>query len=265
MKTFYLLASDQRFDKLGEFLKCRGFRVERRLVGTPASDAVFFFPLGADTTQILPYIAHAHEGSVLFTGWADEALKSFAERRKFKVVPVMEHAVYRQANARHTAEGVLGEVIARIPLALGESVFLVGGYGYCGKAIAHLLWLCGSEVWVWARGERAQGARADGFNVVEEACPHLAMFDGVINTIPAPVYTQDILETLRRGTTFFQVATGNSGISPQVLERKGVSYAPLPALPAKVASESESAVLWQVIKESLASHTQNTDEQENSQ
>ena len=77
------------------------------------------------------------------------------------------------------------------------------------------------------------------------------MFDGVINTVPEPIFTHEMLSTMRCGSSFFQIASGTSGIDPKKAEEMGFHFVPLHGLPGKYAPASEADAIRRVVEETI--------------
>ncbi len=247
METIYLKGGDSRFDLLGKRGLQEGFRVYKKMPDKPEKNAVFVFDPREKTEDILTVLEKAGEGSIAMVWKKEPEILSLAEEKNILVKAISEDEKYLLKNAVETAEGVLANVIAKTDRALEEQCILIYGYGNCGKEIAKLLWLCGCEIFIWSR-ERGRGkATEDGFNIYPAPTKGLFMFDGVVNTVPEKVFPKDLLSTLRPNTHFFQVASGDSGIDIQMLERMSVHYHALHSLPGKFSPATDADALWDLL------------------
>lgn len=251
MKIILPKTSDARFVRLACLAREDGAEVLEYTDPPCTEKAVHVLSLGADEAEILKTLQHASPGSVVLTGRAAPALREYAREKKICLRALLEEERYLIQNSIITAEGVLAELIRNTDRRLSEQCLLVYGYGNCGQEIAKLLWLCGCEVWVWSRERGQRLARYDGFNVYHAPTLGLGMFDGVINTVPAPVFPLSHLSTLRSGSFFFQVASGFSGICPEEAEQLGIRFYPLHGLPGKFAPASEADAIWEIIQDTL--------------
>lgn len=245
-KTF-----DLRFDFLAEKAKDEGFTVLRYEHTVPAEQGLVFLPMGLGETACLDALTLLPEESTVFAGNAASSVKHLAQTKRIRLIPLLENEYYLLQNSIHTAEGVLAELLARTKRRLDQLCILIYGYGNCGSAIAKLLWLCGCEIWVWSRSRGQQRASRDGFNLYPAPQKGLGMFDGVINTVPDPVFPLDFLSTMQGGSFFFQVASGTSGIDPKALEALDVQSVLLHGLPGKYCPASEADAIWSVVETTL--------------
>lgn len=244
MKHFFLLSDDPRFDELQKRLSFYSYPVFRTLKNTLPEESVLVFPLGAKEETVLSAAENAPRGSIIAVGRKTETLLSFCNARGIGLIPLLEDEIYLNQNAVATAEGFLGECIAKTDATLADQTFLVIGYGNCGKAIAKLLYLCGSEVYVHSHSGSMAKAEADGFSLFPAFTEKLSMFDCIVNTVPAPIFNEPFFSLCRRGTHFFQIASGLSGIDANVTKKHGVNFHPLPALPAKYSPVTEGDSLF---------------------
>lgn len=249
MRCFYLLGSDRRYDLIAEKWSETGGLVFREINSPPSEKALFFLPMGMGEEGILPLFSIALPGSVFLVAKSTPKIQAKAEEKGLLCFALFEIESYRKENSTATAEGLLSEIIRKTDRNLSEQCVLIYGYGNCGKAIADLLYLVGCEVWVWSRERGQKKALADGFNLFPAPNRGLSMFDLVINTVPDPVFPSSLLATLRKGSHFFQIASGLSGICPEELSARGVFFHPLPGLPGKISPASEADLIFQIIPE----------------
>lgn len=250
MKHFYLLDEDPRYRLLGDMLWDAGYRVSFSLEKEEEA-AFYFFSLGAGEEKIRPVLEDAKKGSFAFIGKNIPTLSPLAKEKNIVLCPALEDEIYLLKNAKATAEGVLKHVIESCPRTLSELTVLVYGFGNCGSEIARLLWLCGCEVFITSRERGSRAATKEGFNVFPAEKKGLSMFDAVINTVPDPIFSPSLLETLGAGSHFFQVASGLSGIDPDSLSSRGVLFHPLPRLPGRYAPLSEAQALYDLISRTM--------------
>ncbi len=251
MNTFYLLDRDPRYLILGEMLEEEGNRVLFYPEEIPPEPLFYLFPLGLGEEAVQNVLSTAKEGSFALVGKTTPALHLFAKEKKITLRGALEDEIYLFQNAKATAEGVLKNVIETMDRTLDELTLLVYGFGNCGSAIARLLWLAGCEIFVCSRERGNKAAEKEGFNIYSAENLGLGMFDGVINTVPTPIFSDSLLFTMAEDSHFFQVATGLSGIDPEKLESRKIHFHPLPRLPGLYAPRSEALGLYDLITRSF--------------
>ena len=253
MKRFFILGQDARFARLAEKLSQSG-KVYRAIeAGSTApgkNQNIIVFPFGQTESEIMDILSPLDEIHTVFVWQAGEKLENLCRKKGCRLFSCAADEAYRAANARATAEGAVASVLAKTDSLLAGECVLVCGYGNCGRELARLFWLCGCEVFVYSRARGRKAAEEDGFNTLSTLeTPQLAMFDFVLNTVPGPIFPVSVLENLREGSAFFQIASGTSGINAAFLKQRGVAYVPLPGLPAVFAPESEAEALAALITE----------------
>ncbi|MBE6711920.1 MAG: hypothetical protein E7580_00205 [Ruminococcaceae bacterium] len=251
MKLFLPKSTDQRFVHLAKRAKEEGFSVIRQDMDFTEEQGVFFLPFGAGTKDCINALSRIPAGSFVFLGKADDSVKQYAKQHALHLTGLLEDKGYLLQNSNHTAEGTLAEILEKTDRRLDQLCFLIYGYGNCGKAIARLLWLCGCEIWICSRARGQALARKDGFNVFPAPEKGLGMFDGVINTVPEPIFSRELLATMQQDSFFFQVASGFSGIDPKETEKLRIRFTPLHGLPGKYCPASEADAIWEVVERTL--------------
>ena len=248
MESVYILGKDRRFDALERLCRDEGFFVFRSV--EKKEKGVFIFSLGAKKEEILSFLEKAEMGSLFLVGRADKETKELARKAGIGLFCLLEENEYLEKNSTATAEGTLAEVIRRTDRVLGETSVLICGYGNCGRALARLFWLCGSEVWIFSHEGSMEKARKDGFNTYRAPGKNLGMFDVILNTVPEALFSSEWVQGVREDGLIFQIATGLSGMDPD-FAALGIPFIPLPSLPAKYAPETEAETIFTLLKRLL--------------
>ena len=246
MENFYLLGSDRRFDILEQYLREDGFWVFRK--EEEGKKGIYLLSLGAKKKEVIDLLQKAAEGSTFFLGRAEEEVRDIAKQKSIDLHCLLEEEIYLEKNSATTAEGTLAEVIKNTDRLLSQQCILICGYGNCGRALARLFWLCGSEVWIYSHEGSMERARRDGFNIYRAPGKKLGMFDVILNTVPDPIFTDEWLGKIRRDCKIFQIASGLSGMDPEAAKAASLSFYPLPSLPGKYAPETEAETIYTLLK-----------------
>ena len=151
-------------------------------------------------------------------------------------------------NAELTAEAALPPLLARLPCPLRGSRILILGFGRIGKRLAWKLHTLGAAVTVAARRPEALAlARILGLQA-EPLGPQLqglAVYDAVVNTVPAPVICDVQLSAIRPDAALLELASLPGGFCPAAAERAG--YLAARGLPGVYAPEAAAAVIRRTI------------------
>lgn len=157
-------------------------------------------------------------------------------------VPYYKDEIYVIENAALTAEGALELLMRRSNRGLAGMKVLVAGFGRIGGFLTGMLSALGAHVTVAARSEAARAAaRARGADSVDitQISP---VFDGVVNTVPAPILHGDY-----GGALCIDVASAPGGWATDapVLKAPGLPglYAP------KAAADVMAEAIYRVMEE----------------
>ena len=190
-------------------------------------------------------------------GWAGRppaAARRLAGAAGVRLVDYMAREELAVRNAVPTAEGCIGILLARRSRTLWGTPVLLAGYGRVAQALAPRLTALGAWVTVAARraSQRALaqslGAAAIPLDELRAAAPG---FDTAVNTIPAPVFTGEVLAALRPGSLLVDLASAPGGVDLAEAERLGHTALAAPGLPARCAPDSAGAYLAQTVLDIL--------------
>ena len=197
-KTAVLLGGDRRQSCLARQLQACGFAV--RTCGVPGCP---------DTAHTLPACVRGAELLILpMPALQAHSLRWFDYAR--------DEALALE-NAELTAEAALPPLLARLSCPLRGSRILILGFGRIGKRLAWKLHTLGAAVTVAARRPEALAlARILGLQT-EPLGPQLqglAVYDAVVNTVPAPVICDVQLSAIRPDAALLELASLPGGFCP---------------------------------------------------
>jgi len=246
VNSVFILGNDPRFECLHRRLESRGFSVYRSIFPVTKA-AVYLFSFKERETTIMQILEEAPRHSLVLVGKASEPLRSFLNSRQLAFCAILEEKDYLKSNAIATAEGTLAQIIESTPCLLTELKVLICGYGNCGKALAKLVRACGCKVRIFSREESRKQAERDGFSTVSSLNLQGESIDVILNTVEAPLFSNQVAETVSEGTILFQIASGTQGIDAAFLAKRGILFKPLPALPGRYAPETEAAGMERIL------------------
>ena len=151
-------------------------------------------------------------------------------------------------NAELTAEAALALLLERLPGPLAGSRILICGFGRIGKLLARKLKALGADVTVSARKPRdLELAHILGYRRVTTGsfADALAQYDGIVNTVPAPVIGPEQLQCVRRDCALLELASLPGGFCAQAQALPG--YCAARGLPGKYAPEAAAAIIRSAI------------------
>ena len=76
----------------------------------------------------------------------------------------------------------------------------------------------------------------------------MGMFDAIVNTVPAPIFTDAFLDGFSPEAHLFQVATGLSGATAEAFSARRIHFHPLPGLPGLCAPQNEADAIYRILK-----------------
>ena len=139
-------------------------------------------------------------------------------------------------------------LLERLPGPLAGSRILICGFGRIGKLLARKLKALGADVTVSARKPRdLELARILGYRRVTTGsfADALAQYDGIVNTVPAPVIGPEQLQFVRRDCALLELASLPGGFCAQAQALPG--YCAARGLPGKYAPEAAAAIIRSAI------------------
>lgn len=155
---------------------------------------------------------------------------------------LLKDPYYLASNAAITAESALALVLQGLRCEIYQANILILGWGRIGKCLTHQLHHLNASVTVCARKDADRAMlRALGYRAVsrEALAGSLGRYHCVINTIPAPVLTEEEARTLRPGCLKLELASGIWLPGEDVVLAHG--------LPAKCKPEASGALIAKTI------------------
>lgn len=152
-------------------------------------------------------------------------------------IDVLKRDDFAILNAVPTAEGVLEIAMHETEKTIAGSHVLVTGFGRTGKIICRLFANMGARVTAAAR-KSADMAKAEayGYNVAHISSLCFAdKADIVVNTVPFPIITENVINKLSPDTLLIEVASKPGGFDRTAADKKGLRIIDAPSLPGKVA------------------------------
>lgn len=199
----------------------------------------------------------AEDNALLIIGSVRPSVKRAAQSAGIGVCELTARDDFAIANAIPTAEGAIAAAIATMSTTLHDSATLVIGYGRCGRELADRLRALGAHSAVVARSEPAQAAAfAAGHTVggMTDLRRYAADADVIFNTVPAIVFTADIIPVVRSESHLFELASPPGGFDREACAARGLRITDLPGLPGKVAPVTAGRYLAQAVARAIRHH-----------
>lgn len=153
-------------------------------------------------------------------------------------------------NAIPTAEGAIEIAVSETPITLHGSKVLVTGYGKIGKILSGMLRGMGAKTYVEAR-KYADLALIEGHGCVPVALSELSgcagEFDIIFNTVPALLFTEEILSKIKKDALIIDLASRPGGVDFEAAKRLGIKVIWALSLPGKVAPVTSGIIIKDTI------------------
>ncbi len=156
-------------------------------------------------------------------------------------------------NAKLTAEGAIAALLGSSGAIIGKTC-LITGFGRIARALAQRLIALEAFVIVCARNEgQMQLAHRMGAHPVPLAqiAAAGAQADIVINTVPARIFTGEVLAQMKPGLRFIELAGVPYGADPEQAASLCVSMEIMGGLPGKYAPEQAGEALFGVLERAM--------------
>lgn len=174
--------------------------------------------------QLSNLLAWLSEGQRIYAGCIPDFFISDCMKKHVFCKDFMKQEEIAQFNSIATAEGTIAEMIQKYSGNLQGAKIVITGFGRCARTLARKLKALDSQVTICVRKAKVQfEAQTEGFATVsfEELADWITnnQIAIIVNTVPAPVFTETILESCPLGTILIDIASLPGGI-PNELELK---------------------------------------------
>jgi dipicolinate synthase subunit A len=169
-------------------------------------------PLNSTEIPLSSVRAFCDSDTKIFAGFINDKFKDMF--REFEIIDYYDDDLALK-NAVPTAEGVLQMIMENTIESIYEMKILVIGYGKTAKAIEKVLCGLKAKLTVLKRDIHAVSHEKIRVKPFSDMGIEIAEFDIILNTVPAPIIGEDILQKFRKNALFIDITT------PSCLE-KGV-------------------------------------------
>ena len=192
-------------------------------------------------------IASLLEGKRVYGGMVNRLYATGEAWERVSVFDYLRQEELAVRNAVPTAEGAIQLAMEKSPDTLSGSRCLVTGFGRIGKVLSSMLRGLGARVTVSARKpEDLAWIRLSGYEAVHTRHPGSG-YDFIFNTVPALVFTREVLSRLEPGTLLIDLASAPGGVDWESAEALGISVISALSLPGKVAPKAAGEIIKETI------------------
>lgn len=254
-KRIAVIGTDARQAAAGRALARAGYAVGGAEQTALADYLLLPLPLDERQAGLAALLRAAKPGALALGGMLSPEAKAIAQQAGVELLDYFAREELAVRNAVPTAEGCIAILLRERQRTLFGSAVLVTGFGRVGQALCVRLAALGAEVTVAARSP-AQRAQAQSLNLravpLTQLAQEAAAFDTAVNTIPALVFAQPVLERLQHGSLIVDLASRPGGTDFAAAQRMGHRTIHALSLPAACAPESAGEAVAQTVLEMLA-------------
>lgn len=212
-------------------------------------------PFSRVRIQLEQVISGLAPSQFVAVGGLPEALREPLAARGVTVGDYLKREELAVLNSVPTAEGAVQLAMEELPITIRDARCLITGFGRVARALASLLCAMGARVTVAARkcADRAAAAIAGCETVDTADMADAGDFDVIFNTVPAQLFTAELLKKLNRTTLLIDLASRPGGVdfaAAAALQMKTVWALSLPGRVApKTAGEIIKRTILNMLKE----------------
>lgn len=187
---------------------------------------------------------------VIYTGVANEYLETLAAKTKRQLVCLFHRDDLAIYNSIPTAEATLKIAIDETDTTIHGAKVAVIGFGRVGQTVARLFSQVGANVTVAAR-KSAHFARLTELGMTPISFDELEAFAGemdlFINTVPALVITENIINKMKKDAVIIDLASKPGGTDFHIAEKLGIKAIHALGLPGKTAPKTAGQIIGKVL------------------
>lgn len=190
------------------------------------------------------------EHTLVLAGGEASALSELCERRGLTLINYFALETLTLRNAALTAEAALCLLSQSTDGALLGSEALIAGSGRIAAFLAERLRACQCKVTLAARDPaKRELLKLRGFNAVslDELTGVLPRFEYIANTIPAPLFGEEMFSKMREGAVYLELATLPEEPRRTLAERSGIKYIFAGGLPGKCSPKAAGEAIAEAL------------------
>ncbi len=200
--------------------------------------------------DIFTILKNAKREAVLYAGRIPGSVTAFATEHGKEMYDYYLREELQIKNAVPTAEGTVERLMEKIPTTIFGARILVTGFGRTAQALCLLLKAMGAAVTVAARKSEALAhAQSIGCNAMplQRLAHEKLHFDAIVNTVPARVITDVVLDKVRPYCYIVDIASAPGGIDFDYAARHGLLAESALSLPGQVAPKTAGKIIKETV------------------
>lgn len=256
--NFQIIGGDERQHYLADFLKKKGFSVQKKIEERdpdPRQDADYLIlplPASRDGRSVfMPHCSHSYDLKYLAETFRGKRIFGGMLPKFSAPCPITDYYCSDSllwANAALTAEGAIGLAIGAAPFSLWEATCIVLGAGRIGQLLAKRLQAMGAQVLVGARREEPLALlRAAGIEGRRIEDLPFGQADILFNTAPARILKEEQLNRFKKGAILIELASSPGGYDPEEAAAMGLISIGGQGLPGRFSPKTAARLIGETI------------------
>lgn len=195
------------------------------------------------------HLLHFRPSTVVYTGIASMTLLRLCQEASLRCVPLLDRDDVAIYNSIPTAEGLVQLVIEQTEHTIHGACVVVLGFGRTGMTICRTFSALGAHVVVGVHTAE-QRARAIEMGLhtfdplIEEVlCAQVSQAEVIINTVPAPLMTADVLAHVRTQSFIVDIASDPGGVDFRYAQKRQLHARRAPGLPGVCAPKTAGKII----------------------
>lgn len=220
-----------------------------------SDDETVHAPFSKTKVSVREIFEKLRPGTALFAGRITSKMRGAAEPYGLCINDYLNREELAVKNAGITAESAIALAINETPISLIGTRVLITGYGRISKALLQRLPAMGARVCILARkcADRAEiAARGCEALPIERLPEAVASADILFNTVPAPLFTREVLSAVKNDALLIDLASKPGGVAFDAARELGVKTIWALSLPGKSAPISAGEIILETIGNCLA-------------
>lgn len=228
------------------------FKSEYIILPLPVSKSSGFLntPLSEKNIELKHVIENTTEKNTVFFGMGSKVFTKMIEAKAGKIYDYFESDELILKNAFLTAESLLGIILDKTKISVNGMRVAVTGYGRIGSILCHMLNALGADVSVFLRNS-LQYTKANLDNTkafyYDKLAEKINTFDCIVNTVPARIFSDDILKEINDECVIIECASAPYGFDFERCETLGVSVIKGFSLPGKKRPKTAGIIIAETV------------------
>ncbi|EKN65658.1 dipicolinate synthase subunit A [Neobacillus bataviensis LMG 21833] len=205
-------------------------------------------------------LSNTPEHCTIYSGISNPFLNGLIKQSKRTLVQLFSRDDVAIYNSIPTVEGTIMMAIQHTDYTIHGSNITILGLGRCGMSTARAFHALGAKVKVGAR-KSEHLARITEMGVtpfhLSDIVKEMTGTDILINTIPHPIVTAEVIAKLPAHTLVIDIASKPGGTDFRYAEKRGIKALLAPSLPGIVAPKTAGIILADVLAQLLQDDLKN--------